>query len=61
MSVGRPANQGRSLVRGHNVAILLQHFDLSGFDQFLERGTLQSVVGDLTSACQPEVQSLAAG
>ena len=61
MTVGRPANQGRPLVRGHRAAILLEHLDLSGFDQVLERRTLQSAGGDLTSAGQPEVQGLAAG
>jgi hypothetical protein len=43
------------------MATLAEHLDVSSFDQLLERGTLQSVVVDLTSAARPEVQSLAAG
>jgi hypothetical protein len=59
--VGRPPNPGRPLLRDHRADLLGEHFDLSGFDELLERGTLQNVVGDLTSASQPEMQRLAAG
>ena len=61
MPVGRLPNPGRLLVGDHRAILLAEHFDLSGFDELLERGTLQSVVGDLTSASQTEVQRLAAG
>ena len=61
MPVGRLPNPGRLLVRDHRAVLLTEHFDLSGFEELLERGTLQNVVGNLTSASQPEVQRLAAG
>ena len=61
MPMGRPPSPGRLLVRNHRAALLAEHFDLSGFDELLERGTLKNIVGDLTSASQTEVQSLAAG
>ena len=61
MPVGRPPNPGRLLIRDLRAVLLAEQFDLSGLDELLERGTPQNVVGDLTSASQPEVQRLAAG
>jgi hypothetical protein len=54
-------NPARILVRGHRAPRLAEHLDLPGFDHLLEGGALQSVIGDLTPAGQPEVQRLAAG
>lgn len=61
MPLGRPTDSSRRLVRGYGAVTLAEQFDLSGCDELPERGTIQNVVGDLTSAGQPEVQRLAAG
>ena len=42
------------------MAVLGDHFDISGRDQFLERGTLQGVIVDLAPAGRTEEQGLAA-
>jgi hypothetical protein len=53
-------NPSRHLVLDHQVVLLIEHFDLPGFDQFLECGAIKSVVVDLTSVGRSEEQSLAA-
>ncbi len=60
MRAGRSVNPGRHLVLDHQLVFLIEHFDVAGFDHFLECGALNSFVVDLTSAGRSEEQSLAA-
>ena len=53
-------NPGRHLVLDHHLVLLIEHFDVAGFDQFLEYGALKSFVVDLATAGWSEEQRLAA-
>ncbi|MCZ6669596.1 MAG: hypothetical protein O6947_01035 [Acidobacteria bacterium] len=50
----------RHPVLDHQVVFFIEHFDLPGFDQFLDCGAFQGVVLNLTPAGRSQEQSLAA-
>jgi hypothetical protein len=56
MAMSRSLDRARCLVRGRGAAVLVEHLDLSAFDQLLECGALEGVVVDLPFSPRSEME-----